>query len=94
MIHIRYTLDSTMITLVFEDSAPGVSMSALADLFDPFYRTDESRQRETGGSGLGLAIVRAIIVAHDGTIQASPSSLGGLAVTICLPIIDKHHAKD
>jgi len=94
MIQIRYTLDPTMITLVFEDSAPGVSMSALADLFDPFYRTDESRQRQTGGSGLGLAIVRAIIVAHDGTIQASPSSLGGLAVTMCLPIIDKRHAQD
>jgi two-component system sensor histidine kinase BaeS len=94
MIQIRYTLDASMITLVFEDSAPGVGMSALADLFDPFYRTDESRQRETGGSGLGLAIVRAIIAAHDGTIQASPSSLGGLAITICLPMIDKHHAKD
>jgi two-component system sensor histidine kinase BaeS len=94
MIQIRYTLSAGMMTLVFEDSAPGVGMSALADLFDPFYRTDESRQRETGGSGLGLAIVRAIIVAHDGTIQASPSSLGGLAITICLPIIDKHHAKE
>ena len=94
MIHISYQVSPTMMTVVFEDSAPGVSMSALADLFDPFYRTDESRQRETGGSGLGLAIVRAIIMAHDGTIQAAPSSLGGLAVTISLPIIEKHYVKD
>jgi two-component system sensor histidine kinase BaeS len=92
MIQIHYQVSADNVTLVFEDSAPGVSMSALADLFDPFYRTDESRQREIGGSGLGLAIVRAIIVAHDGTIQASPSPLGGLAVIICLPIIEKHHA--
>ena len=67
------------------DSSPGVSATVLPQLFDPLFRTDESRNRETGGSGLGLSIVKRIVDAHQGTIEASDSTLGGLRIRISLP---------
>src|SRR5262245_44209131 len=69
----------------FEDSAPGVPPEALPRLFERFYRVEGSRSRANGGAGLGLAIVRSVVEAHDGTIEAAASSLGGLRVTISLP---------
>ena len=74
------------LTLVIEDSAPGVPPEALPKLFDRFYRVDASRSRQNGGSGLGLAICQAIIDAHQGVIVASASLLGGLRVEINLPL--------
>jgi two-component system sensor histidine kinase BaeS len=71
--------------VLLEDSAPGVSEDALPHLFERFYRTDASRNRNTGGSGLGLAICRSIVDAHGGAIVASHSSLGGLRVELLLP---------
>ena len=69
----------------FEDSAPGVPAEALPRLFERFYRVEGSRSRANGGAGLGLAIVRSVVEAHDGTIEAAASALGGLRVTISLP---------
>jgi two-component system sensor histidine kinase BaeS len=57
-------------------------------LFDRFYRTERSRGREHGGSGLGLAICKAIVEAHDGHIEAAPSALGGLKMTIAFPLLE------
>ena len=74
------------IVLTVQDTAPGVPESKLPRLFERFFRVDGSRSRQTGGSGLGLAICRAIVEAHAGTISASPSALGGLAVTVSLPV--------
>lgn len=73
-----------------QDSLPGVEPTLLASLFDPFFRTDQSRQRETGGSGLGLAICKSIVHAHEGVIQADHSSLGGLKILITLPKLETH----
>jgi signal transduction histidine kinase len=70
----------------FEDSAPGVPPDALPHLFDRFFRVDTSRSRLRGGSGIGLAVCRSIIDAHGGQITAGPSSLGGLKVTVSLPL--------
>ncbi|PLK50939.1 two-component sensor histidine kinase [Uliginosibacterium sp. TH139] len=69
-----------------EDSAPGVAVELLPRLFDRFYRVEGSRNRASGGAGLGLAICRNIVQAHDGQIEATASSLGGLAITIRLPL--------
>ena len=55
-------------------------------LFDRFYRTEASRARAHGGSGLGLSICKAIVDAHRGKISAGLSSLGGLAISIELPL--------
>lgn len=71
--------------LVIEDSAPCPPENTLPHLFERFFRTDPSRDRRSGGSGLGLSICRAIILAHNGSIRAESSPLGGLKVTISIP---------
>ncbi|NLD54813.1 MAG: HAMP domain-containing protein [Burkholderiaceae bacterium] len=77
--------DGAFARVVVEDSGPGVPDEMLEPLFDRFYRMEGSRNRATGGSGLGLAICRSIVEAHAGTLAASRSPLGGLAMTLSLP---------
>ena len=69
-----------------EDSAPGVPDSQLDRLFDRLYRVEGSRNRSTGGAGLGLAICRNIALAHEGSIEALHSPLGGIWMRITLPL--------
>lgn len=73
--------------LELSDSAPGIPPNALPRLFDRFFRVEGSRSRASGGAGLGLAICRNIVTAHDGEITASPSPLGGLLITVRLPLL-------
>jgi len=75
------------ISIRIEDSSPGVAKEHLTQIFERLYRLESSRSRATGGSGLGLAICRSIIEAHDGSITATESKLGGLAVTVKLPVL-------
>lgn len=72
--------------MVFSDSGPGVSDEQLGLLFDRFYRTEGSRNRASGGSGLGLSICQNIVAAHGGTLKASHSPLGGVSITVELPL--------
>jgi len=69
------------------DSGPGVPSEALVKLFEPFYRLDEARGRQTGGVGLGLAITERAVRFHGGKVRASNRSEGGLTVEIRLPLI-------
>ena len=71
-----------------DDSAPGVPAHELPRIFERLYRAETSRNRDHGGSGLGLAICRAIALAHGGTLTAEPSPLGGLRITLQLPLLD------
>ena len=73
------------VRIELEDSAPGVEPARIPQLFERFYRADPSRSRESGGAGLGLAICRNIAAAHGGSIEAAPSPLGGLKLTVSLP---------
>ena len=73
--------------LVIEDSAPSVKTDELEKIFDHLYRADASRNRKTGGSGLGLAICKKIVEGHQGRIWASESSLGGVKISIELPLV-------
>ena len=70
------------LTLILEDSGQGVTEEALTNLFDRFYRTDFSRNRETGGSGLGLAICKNLIETHGGSIHAESVEPHGLRIVI------------
>jgi two-component system sensor histidine kinase CpxA len=69
------------------DSGPGVPDEALDKLFQPFYRIDDARGRQTGGVGLGLAITERAVRLHGGTIQASNRTEGGLMIEIRLPAL-------
>jgi two-component system sensor histidine kinase CpxA len=69
------------------DSGSGVPQEALAKLFEPFYRLDDARGRQTGGVGLGLAITERAVRFHGGKVTASNRNGGGLVVEIRLPLI-------
>lgn len=73
-------------TIDFKDSAPGVSEGDRGKLFDRLYRVEGSRSRSSGGAGLGLAICRNIVQAHEGSIEALPSPLGGIWIQVTLPV--------
>lgn len=88
LIEINMTSEDSLVTITFEDSAPGVKPDDCERLFNPLHRQDESRTRRRDGSGLGLAISRNIVEAHRGKIIASPSKLGGLKITITFPIMN------
>lgn len=68
--------------LFIEDNGPGVADGEMSRLFEPFYRPDRSRTRDTGGSGLGMAIVESSVRACGGKVSAEKSELGGLLVKI------------
>ena len=86
-VHVHWRSLDDALELTVADSAPGVPAAQLGQLFDPLFRVDSARTR-TGqhGSGLGLSIVRAIVEAHQGTVTASASRLGGLTIQISLPL--------
>jgi two-component system OmpR family sensor kinase len=56
-------------------------------VFEPFFRLEASRNRDTGGIGLGLATVRAIVLDHGGTVTLRNRKDGGLRVAITLPAV-------
>jgi len=85
-ISISFSVDRTGLTLHVDDDGPGVAPHDREQIFRPFYRTDEARDRASGGTGLGLAIVDTVIQQHHGHVKAEDSPLGGLRLTIWLPL--------
>ena len=75
-----------LIRIKVEDNGVGVEEQHLQRLFEYLYRVDSSRNRKTGGAGLGLSICAHIVTAHQGSIKALASELGGLAIEIELPL--------
>lgn len=71
--------------LVFQDDGPGVPQDCLEQIFDSFFRVDDSRNNAGNGSGIGLAVVKEIILGHGGCVRAE--NRGGLAVIIRIPVI-------
>jgi signal transduction histidine kinase len=73
------------IVVLIDDDGPGIPALERSAIFEPFYRVEPSRSRETGGAGLGLAIARAIVEAHGGRIRADGAPQGGARIRIVLP---------
>ena len=67
------------------DHGPGVPPSDLGNLFRPFYRVAEARDRSSGGTGIGLAITDGAVRLHGGAVHAFNDREGGLTVEITLP---------
>ena len=63
--------------LIVDDDGPGIPAAERENIFEPFIRLDDSRDRGTGGAGLGLAIVKRVAASHNGSIEACASPLGG-----------------
>jgi signal transduction histidine kinase len=78
--------DDGLITVVVRDHGPGIPAGERERVFEPFYRVDKSRSKNTGGFGLGLALCRKIALAHGGTIRlAAPAQGQGLEAIVTLP---------
>ena len=69
------------------DHGAGVPQAALADIFRPFYRVADARDRESGGTGLGLAITERAVHLHGGSTTAANHAAGGLIIEIRLPAL-------
>jgi two-component system sensor histidine kinase CpxA len=83
-VRISATQGDGQVAISVSDQGPGVPEDALQKIFDPFYRIEESRSRETGGVGLGLAIVKTCIEACDGSVSAHNRQPNGLEVRLTL----------
>lgn len=70
---------------MIRDQGPGLPEAELQRLFEPFYRLDASRSRDTGGTGLGLTIAKSIAESHGGSVKLTNRPEGGLEVRIALP---------
>ncbi len=68
-----------------EDDGPGMAPADLARAFEPFYRSDASRNLDEGGVGLGLAVARSLARAHGGDVELV-SRDGGLTARVTLPL--------
>jgi len=73
------------VEVAVDDAGPGIPEDRLKDVFRPFVRLEESRNRDSGGAGLGLAITRSVVLAHGGTIALSNRKEGGLRALVRLP---------
>jgi two-component system sensor histidine kinase CpxA len=100
---VRYTTEGTEVEITLKaeeiagereavvkvrDHGGGVPEDAIAEIFRPFYRVEDARDRQTGGTGLGLAIAARAVRLHGGTIKAANAPDGGLVVEIRFPIRD------
>lgn len=83
-------ISGSNLSLTIDDNGPGIPASERNNVFKPFYRVDNSRNLDkktlSGGSGLGLAIAMDAVTSHGGSIKLADSPLGGLRVTIFIPV--------
>ena len=78
--------DAEHVYIAVQDSGVGLAPDQLELVFERFYRTDQSRSRDTGGTGLGLAIVKAIVEAHGGSVAAHSDGVSqGTTFSLVLP---------
>jgi signal transduction histidine kinase len=77
--------DGPALIIRVRDDGPGVPEDQLEKVFEPFYRVESSRNRDTGGTGLGLSIARDVIQAHGGSLTLKNLPVRGLEATVTLP---------
>ena len=95
---LRHTPENTAVEIALETTATGaiirvrdfgagVPSETLERIFEPFFRVEAARDRQSGGAGLGLAIVQRAVAAHGGEVRARNAQDGGLEVELELPLV-------
>tara|TARA_R100000935_G_scaffold25034_1_gene44671 strand:- start:3175 stop:3849 length:675 start_codon:yes stop_codon:yes gene_type:complete len=84
-VEVTYTREYDRASIWVRDHGPGIPDTQLEEVFEPFFRVETSRSRETGGTGLGLSIARTILRSHGGDITLRNHPDGGLLVRLDLP---------
>jgi len=85
-VHVLLLDEGGEAVLEVADEGPGLTPEIAAKVFEPFYRADKSRARQSGGAGLGLAIVAAIVEAHGGSVALRTQPGDGATFSVCLPL--------
>lgn len=83
--HVRLSDAPETVQIAIEDEGPGIPPDQIENVFEPFYRVEQSRSHSTGGVGLGLSVARTVIQAHGGDVLLSNRPEGGLRATVRLP---------
>ena len=78
--------DDALAIVTVDDRGPGIPEALRRRVFEPFFRAEPSRSRDTGGTGLGLSLVQALIAREGGVIELADRPGGGLRVIVRLPI--------
>jgi two-component system sensor histidine kinase CpxA len=82
----QFSAGNTYAVLSVRDRGPGVPEDQLANIFEAFFRVEDSRNHETGGTGLGLSIAQRAVHLHNGIIRAINRPTGGLEIEVRLPL--------
>jgi two-component system sensor histidine kinase CpxA len=85
-IEVRLATEGNEATVRVLDRGPGVPTAELSRIFEPFYRTDRSRDHRHDGQGIGLAITARVAELHGGSVTASNRAEGGLEIVLRLPL--------
>ncbi len=85
-IDISLSTEDSVARLAVADHGPGLAADDLDRIFEPFYRADPSRSRDSGGAGLGLSIVSAVVTAHGGHVKVHETEGGGATFEVELPL--------
>ncbi len=93
IVKIKITVDELITKFEITNYGEVIPEKDINNIFDKFYRVEQSRSNETGGTGLGLAIAKSIIQMHNGKLYAS-SDLKGTVFTVELPIYNKEIKTD
>lgn len=83
---VHVAADNASLRISVLDRGPGIAEAELAQVLQPFYRVENSRNRDTGGTGLGLAIAQQLAMALGGTLTLSNREGGGLCAELELPL--------
>jgi signal transduction histidine kinase len=84
--HLELLREPNAITVSIRDRGPGIPDGLLKAVFEPYYRVEKSRNRNTGGVGLGLTVALAVVQGHGGEIQLHNVADGGLEARVILPL--------
>ncbi len=82
---LRWWRQADGICITVADSGPGIAPEQLEAIFEPFFRADPSRQRQSGGVGLGLALAHELTRLLGGQLTAANRPEGGAMFTLVLP---------
>jgi two-component system heavy metal sensor histidine kinase CusS len=91
---LRCYVENDILVVEVQDSGVGIAEADLPNIFERFYRADQSRTRRVGGAGLGLSIAKWIAEAHRGSIQAFSRPSGGSLFRVNLPLLKDHVSQD
>jgi signal transduction histidine kinase len=85
-IQISAKTDESYVVVRIRDFGIGIPEEDLAHIFEPFYRVDKSRTKDTGGYGLGLSLCKTIMEAHGGKIEVHSTLQEGTTVSLYFPL--------